>query len=126
MKSGSGNEVSLGVTYNLSVLATKTGYENSDRVTATLCWVDTEPKMEGVTNDLSNVLDKAVLIQNNGNQIIVSGVDAGTTINVFDLAGKSVGSARVSSETTFINTTLRSGDIGIVKIGNKAVKVLMK
>lgn len=126
VKSGSGNEVSLGVTYNLSVLATKTGYENSDRVTATLCWVDTEPKMEGVTNDLSNVLDKAVLIQNNGNQIIVSGVDAGTTINVFDLTGKSVGSARVSSETTFINTTLRSGDIGIVKIGNKAVKVLMK
>ena len=126
VKSGSGNEVSLGVTYNLSVYATKTGYENSDRVTATLCWVDAEPKMEGIANDLSCVLEKAVLIQSNGNQLIISGVDAGTTINVFDLAGKSVGSAKVSSETTYINTTLRNGDIGIVKIGNKAVKVLMK
>lgn len=31
------NEVQLGVTYNISVYATKAGYENSETVTATLC-----------------------------------------------------------------------------------------
>ena len=34
--------------------------------------------------------------------------------------------AKAASETTIVNTTLRSGEIGIVKIGDKSVKVLMK
>jgi hypothetical protein len=37
-----------------------------------------------------------------------------------------VGSAKAASETTIVNTTLRSGEIGIVKIGDKSIKVLMK
>jgi hypothetical protein len=37
-----------------------------------------------------------------------------------------VGSANAYSETTSISTSLRRGDIGIVKIGEKAVKVITK
>ena len=122
----SSNEVQLGVTYNISVYDTKSGYENSDVATATLCWIDVEPKTEGITNIVSNVRARAVLIQSNGNQLTISGADEGTAINVFDISGKPAGSAKASAETTTINTTLRSGDIGIVKIGEKAIKVLMK
>ena len=126
IKSGNSNEVQLGVTYNISVYATKAGYVNSDVATATLCWIDVEPKTEGITNIVSNVRARAVLIQSNGNQLTISGADEGTAINVFDISGKPAGSAKASAETTTINTTLRSGDIGIVKIGEKAIKVLMK
>ena len=42
------NEVQLGVTYNISVYATKAGYEDSDVATATLCWIDVNPKTEGI------------------------------------------------------------------------------
>lgn len=119
------NEVQLGVTYNISVYATKAGYENSDVATATLCWIDVEPKTEGITNIVS-VKARAVLIQSNGNQLTISGADEGTAINVFDISGKPAGSAKASAEATTINTTLHSGDIGIVKIGEKAIKVLMK
>ena len=126
IKSGSSNEVQLGVTYNISVYATKFGYENSETATATLCWIEVEPKTEGITNIVSNVRARAVLIQSNGNQLTISGAEEGTAINVFDISGKQAGSAKATSETTTINTTLRSGDIGIVKIGEKAIKVLMK
>ena len=44
IKSGSGDEVKLGVTYNISVYATKSGYDDSETATATLCWIDVEPK----------------------------------------------------------------------------------
>jgi hypothetical protein len=37
-----------------------------------------------------------------------------------------VGSATAASENTNISTTLRSGEICIVKIGEKAVKVAIK
>ena len=126
IKSGSSNEVQLGFTYHISVYATKAGYENSDVTTATLCWIDVEPKTEGITNIVSNVRARAILIQSNGNLLTISGADEDTAINVFDISGRPAGSAKASAETTTINTTLRSGDIGIVKIGEKAVKVLMK
>ena len=122
----SSNEVQLGVTYNISVYATKNGYENSDVATATLCWIDVEPKTEGITNIVSNVRARAVLIQSNGNQLTISGTEDGTTINVFDISGRLAGSTKASSEITTLITSLHSGDIGIVKIGDKAVKVLMK
>ena len=122
----SSNEVQLEVTYHISAYATKAGYENSETTTATLCWIDVEPKMEGTTDEVVNVRARAVLIQSNGNQLTISGVDEGTAINVFDIAGRPVGSTTSSTEATTINTSLRSGDICIVKIGDKAVKVLMK
>lgn len=126
IKSGNSTEVQLVVTYRISVYATKAGYENSDVATATLCWIDVEPKTEGITNGVANVKARAVLIQSNGNMLTVSGADEGTTLNVYDIAGRLVGSAKASSEATNISTSLRCGDVGIVKIGNKAVKVLIQ
>lgn len=122
----SSNEVQLGVTYHISVYATKDGYENSDVATATLCWIDVEPKTEGITNNVTNVRARAILIQSNGKQLIFSGVDEGTDIIVYDILGKNVGSAKVNSDVTTIDTSLRNGDIGIVKIGDKAIKVMIK
>ena len=55
IKAGSGNEVQLGVTYNISVFAAKAGYDNSETATATLCWIDQQPKTEGITNGIANL-----------------------------------------------------------------------
>ena len=118
--------ISLTATYNISVYATKSGYANSDVVTATLCWIDAEPKTEGISNGIANVRANPVLIQSYGNVLSISGVDVGTPISVFDLSGKQVGSADAMSESTYINTSLTRGQIGIVKIGEKAVKITIK
>ena len=126
IKSGSGNEVKLGVTYNISVYATKSGYEDSETATATLCWIDVEPKAEGIVNGVASVRSYGVMIQASEGFFNISGLEVGTPISVYNTAGQMVGSANASANTTTINTTLRNGEIGIVKIGDKSVKVLMK
>ena len=120
------DRIALTATYNISVYAKKSGYDNSDVVTATLCWIDAEPKTEGITNGVANIRANPVLIQSDGNVLSISGVDAGTPISVFDVSGKQVGSATATSESTSINTNLTKGQIGIVKIGEKTIKIVVR
>ena len=126
IKAGSGNEVQLGVTYNISVYAAKAGYENSETATATLCWIDQQPQTEGITNGIANIPAQAVLIQSEGGSIKVQGVDEGTRVNVYSINGTQAGSAISQSGAATINTNLQPGSIAIVKIGQKSVKVVIK
>ena len=126
IKAGSGNEVQLGVTYTISVYAAKEGYENSETATATLCWIDQQPKTEGITNGIANIPANAVLIQSEGGSIKVQGVDEGTQVNVYGINGTQAGSAISQSGAATINTNLQPGSIAIVKIGQKSVKVAIK
>ena len=119
------NEVQLGVTYNISVYATKAGYENSETATATLCWIDVEPKTEGL-NSVAQVIANAVMIKTNGGEITIEGADENTSITVYTLDGVQVGSATCRNGVAFINTNLKYNSIAIVKIGNKSVKVQIK
>ncbi len=126
INSYSSNEVQLGVTYTISVYATKTGYENSETATATLCWIDVEPKKEGITDGITNVPARAVMIQSNGGILTIEGADDGTPVSVYDINGTQEGAATISNGSTTINTTLQTGSIAIVMIGQKSVKVVMK
>lgn len=122
----SGNEVQLGVTYHISVYATAEGYENSDVATATLCWIDVEPKTERIEDNVSQVRARTILIQTNNGTLNISGPENGTNIDIYTSSGMMIGSAKSSSESISIATGLRNGEIAIVKIGNKAIKVIMK
>jgi len=126
IKAGSGNEVQLGVTYNISVFAAKAGYENSETATATLCWIDQQPKTEGITNGIANIPAQAVLIQSKGGSIKVQGVDEGTQVNVYGINGSQAGSAISQGGAATINTNLQPGSVAIVKIDRKSVKVVIK
>ncbi len=57
------NEIQLSATYNISVYASKEGFDNSDVATATLCWIDADPKTEGIESGVAQVRANAVLIQ---------------------------------------------------------------
>ena len=120
------NEVELGVTYNISVYAAKAGWYNSETVTATLCWIDQEPKTEGMETSVTQVAAKAVLIQTEGGTIHVQGAEDRTPISVYGINGSQAGSAISQHGTASINTSLQSGSIAIVKVGQKSVKVLVK
>ena len=120
------NEVQLSVTYNISVYATKAGYEDSETVIATLCWIDQEPKTEGITNDVASVKANAVLIQSEAGVLSVQGVDDGTQISVYSVNGIQAGSAVSNGGQAQVNTNLQSGTVAIVKIGEKSVKMVVK
>ena len=126
IKSCSTNEIQLGVTYRISVYAAKSGYDNSETATATLCWIDVEPKTEGITNSVANVRANPVLIQSNGSTLTISGAYDGTPISVYSVNGTEAGSAISQNGAATIPTTLQSGSAAIVKIGDKSIKVVMK
>ncbi len=126
INSYSSNEVQLGVTYTITVYATKDGYKNSEIATATLCWIDVEPKKEGITDGVANVPARAVMIQNNGNMLTIQGAEDGTPVSVYGINGTQEGTTTISNGSATINTTLQPGSIAIVKIGQKSVKVVMK
>ena len=124
----SGNEVQLGVTYQISVFAKKEGYENSDEATATLCWVSQQPETEGLTDEDAVMEVKAlpVLIQTQGGTITIQGAAEGTPIAFYDTSGKQYGSAIAEKDCTTIQTSLQPGTVAVLKIGEKAIKVAIK
>ena len=123
----SSNEVQLGVTYNISVYATREGYADSDVATATLCWIDAEPRTEGLDEDaVTEVKAQPVLVQAQGGTISVQGIAGGMEVSVFSIDGKKEGSAISISNQAVISTNLTPGSIAVVKIGEKAIKVLIK
>jgi len=126
IKAGTGNEVQLGVTYTISVYAAKEGYINSEPATATLCWIDAEPKKEGITGGIANVQAHAVMIQCNGGVLTIQGADDGTPVSVYNVSGIQEGAATISNGSAVISTNIPSGSIAIVKIGQKSVKVVIK
>ena len=65
-------------------------------------------------------------IQTANGQIIVTGLTDGTTVTVYDLSGKLVGSATSKGEQATVNTGMTAGATVIVKTGEKSVKTVMK
>lgn len=49
-----------------------------------------------------------------------------TDIAVYSTSGQKVGSARSNGIISTVTTTLRKGNIAIVRIGDKSVKVVMQ
>lgn len=126
VKAGSGNEVQLTVAYNLTVFATKAGCDNSETVTATLCWIDVDPKTEGIENSIANIRANPVLIQSNGGVLNISGIDDGTDVVAYSVSGQMVGTSKTSGNQATVFTNIQKGEIVIVKIGDKSVKVVMQ
>lgn len=127
MRTATTNDVvALSLTYVISVYAIKAGYDNSDVVTAALCWIDAAPQTEGIENGIGNVSANAVLIQSSNGTLNISGAREGNVINIYTTSGVMVGSAQAKGTSISIETGLRKGEIAIVKIDDKSMKVTMK
>ena len=120
------SKVKLNVTYNISVYATAAGYENSDAATATHCWIETEPKSEELTDGVTELKAYPVLIQSKDGQITIQGVADKAKVEVYTIGGVEAGSGIATNGTVTINTSMNSGEIAIVKIGEKSVKIVVK
>lgn len=118
-----GNVVEISYTYNISTYAKAEGYANSDLVTAMLVWIEQDETISVLNEEIEA---KAVLVQAHDGTIWISGIELGTVIEVYNVAGAKIASINAQQGTTQITTTLNAGDIAIVKIGNRTVKVLMR
>lgn len=120
------SKVKLNVTYDISVYATAAGHDNSDAATATLCWIETEPKSEELPDGVTELKAYPVLIQSKDGQITVQGVADKAKVEVYTIGGVEAGSGIATNGTVTINTNMSNGEIAIVKIGGKSVKVVVK
>ena len=127
IKKGYDSEVSLTATYEISVYATKQGYENSDVATATLVWGSAcFTETTGTTSAIPLTYDGPMLIKSQGGMLTVEGLDDGQQVNVYGINGTEAGSAVSSNGQATVNTNLQPGSVAIVKIGTKSVKVVIK
>ncbi len=67
-----------------------------------------------------------ILIQSNSGTLNIKGVSDGVNIGIYTTSGVMVGSAKSSGTSISIVTGLKNGEIALVKIGDKSVKVMMR
>lgn len=128
IKTDIANEVDLSATYEISVFATKSGYTNSDVATATLVWTEavfteTTPSTPSSAKAIAESIP--VLISAKNGNIVVKGEQEGQSITVYTADGKALGTASVKDGQASIATNLQRGEVAIVKVGSKSVKIKM-
>ena len=67
-----------------------------------------------------------MLIQSQDGQITVQGVADKAKVEVYTIGGVEAGNGIAANGSVTINTNMSNGEIAIVKIGGKSVKVVVK
>lgn len=128
IKSAVASSIDLSATYEINVYATKSGYTNSEMATATLVWTEavfteTTPSTPSSAKAIRESIPMLISAQN-GN-ITVRGEQNGLPLTVYSADGKMLGSATMKDGQASISTNLQRGEIAIVKVGSKSVKIKM-
>ena len=117
------NDINLTATYNISVYATATGYENSETVNATLCWIECDCNADDT--GIINIPAKAALVTSNGGVLSISCQLDGAEVAVYTTDGVLIATTTIENGAATVATGLSKGDIAIVKIGEKNIKVIV-
>lgn len=130
IKKHNGSSVSLSAVYEISVYATKDGYEDSDVATATLVWTSaifTETTSSSATSVLEGKeRDVPVLITSDRGIVNIVSRAEGQNVAAYTINGQFIGSAVINNGSAVINTGLKSGTFVFVKIGQKSVKITLR
>ena len=113
-------EVSLSAAYNISVYATADGYKASDKVEATLYWINAN--LDNSTN-INRVKTRGVVASAHDGIITLSGLDNGEVVKFYATDGKYLGSSVAANGTASyaVNESLV-----IAKVGKDSIKIAMK
>ena len=113
-------KVTLSAAYNISVYATADGYKASDKVEATLYWVNAN--LDTGTN-INMVKTRGVVASAHDGIITLSGLDNGEVVKFYAADGKLVGSSSAVDGTA---SCAVSDTMVIAKFGDNAIKVAVK
>ena len=114
------SKVSLSACYDISVTATKAGYDNSDVATAKLYWLPTAD----IGTNINTAKTRGVVIQSAGGFITLSGLETNERVDFFAIDGAALGSATATDGTATFSAT--SGTIVVAKIGKESVKIAVE
>lgn len=111
-------------TFNNAILYVPIG--TIDKYKATDGWKDFANIVEGDPASIAEVHNESLFIKNEGNNLTIEGADDGEQVNVYTTNGVQAGSAISKNGKAMVNTNLQKGEIAIVKVGEKSVKVVVK
>lgn len=113
-------KVTLSAAYNISVYATADGYKASDKVEATLYWVNAN--LDTGTN-INMVKTRGVVASAHDGIITLSGLDNGEVVKFYATDGKYLGSMVAANGTASyaVNESLV-----IAKVGKDSIKIAVK
>ena len=114
------SKVSLSACYDISVTATKAGYEDSDVATAKLYWLPTAD----IGTNINTAKTRGVVIQSAGGFITLSGLNTNERVDFFAIDGVALGSATATDGTATFSA--KSGTIVVAKIGKESVKIAVE
>ena len=114
------SKVFLSACYDISVTATKAGYDNSDVATAKLYWLPTAD----IGTNINTAKTRGVVIQSAGGFITLSGLDTNERVDFFAIDGVALGSATATDGTATFSA--KSGTIVVAKIGKESVKIAVE
>ena len=117
------NIFDLSATYNISVYAMANGYDNSDTVNATLCWIE-NGNIDNETNVI-NIPAKAVFITSRNGELSINCALDGESVEVYTTGGVLVGRTTIANGNATIQSSLSKGSVAIIKVGNKSVKAII-
>lgn len=118
------SEVNLSVTYTVSVYAEASGYERSETTWVTLCWIDATPATD--IQEETKVEARPVLIESRGGMLTISGLENGTPVSIYGTGGQQTNKAVADSAALSVDSRLARGSVAIVKMGDKAVKIVVR
>ena len=118
------NNFELAATYNISVYAMATGYENSETVNATLCWIECECNDSDDTGVI-NIPATAALVTSNGGVLSISCQLDGEEVAIYTTEGVLIDTTTIDNGMATIATGLSKGTVAIVKIADKSIKVII-
>lgn len=81
---------------------------------------------EGTGTSIAHASINDLKILSEDGEIIIEGVDNGSNISIYSVSGQIIGFAQACGNKVSVNTNLKKGEIAIVKIGEKSVKVKMQ
>ena len=121
-----GNEVRLAVAYTIRVVARRIGYLDSDPATATLYWPTAAPITENgsITVKTEEIQAAPVLVQRQGTLLRIAGAPLGVRLGAYALDGRLINTANAAEHETVLSTQQASGQPVILRIGEKAIKVM--
>lgn len=115
------SKVSLSACYDISVTATKAGYDNSDVATAKLYWLTSSGTLD---TNINTTKTRGVVIQSAGGFITLSGLETNERVDFFTVDGVALGSATATDGSATFSAT--SGTIVVAKIGKESVKIAVE
>ncbi|MBO7230020.1 MAG: leucine-rich repeat domain-containing protein [Bacteroidaceae bacterium] len=117
------NNFEISATYSISVFATAAGYEDSDIINATLCWIDCD--CSGNNTSSISIPAKAILVTSSNGVISVNTSLNGEAVEVYTSDGMFIGNATIENNNATIQTSLTKNSIVVIKISEKSIKVVI-